>query len=119
MKNGFEELEVWKKAHQLTLDVYKLTDSFPFKERNRLSDQLCRASSSVAANIVEGRGRKTIKEYIQFLYISRGSLEETKYHLLLSKDLGYISIDRYNCFMESCIEIGKMLNGLIKSLEKR
>lgn len=119
MKNGFENLEVWKKSHELTLEIYKLTNSFPKQEQFRLVDQLCRSVSSVPANIVEGRGRYSYKEFIKFLYISRGSLEETKYHLLLSKDLNYINDTQYDDLMNKCIKIGKMLNGLIKQISKQ
>ncbi len=116
MKNGFEDLEVWKKSHELTLEIYKLTDSFPNKEKFRLTNQICRSASSIPANIVEGRGRYSYKEFIKFLYISRGSLEETKYHLILAKDLSYIDDNKYKDLMSRCISIGKMINGLIKSV---
>ncbi len=116
MKNGFEDLRVWQKAHELTLEIYKLTKEFPQEEKFRLTSQICRSASSIPTNIVEGRGRYHKKEFKQFLYISRGSLEETKYHLILAKDLGYIRIDKYNKLMELSIEVGRMLNGLIKSL---
>jgi len=88
----FQKLDVWKKAHQMALKVYKATQAFPREEMYRLTDQLCRAASSVAANIAEGTGRNTLKEYLQFLYTARGSVEETKYHLILSKDLGYLPL---------------------------
>lgn len=116
MKNGFEDLEVWQKSHKLTLEIYKLADKFPNKERFRLTDQLCRAVSSIPSNIVEGRGRYSYKEFVKFLYVARGSLEETKYHLILARDLGYIEETEFNRLIEECINIGKMLNGLIKSI---
>jgi four helix bundle protein len=83
----WSELEVWKQAHALTLEIYKVTSSFPKSEMYGVVDQLRRASSSVAANIVEGQSRNTTKDYVNFLYNSRGSLEETRYFLLLSRDL--------------------------------
>ena len=88
--DSFRELKVWQEAHDLTLRIYNLTKNFPKEERFRLINQLCSSSASVPANIAEGTGRKTLKEYIQFLYNARGSLEETKYHLILAKDLGYL-----------------------------
>lgn len=101
MKNVIEswkDLEVWEKAHQMVLEVYKVTKKFPSVERFRLVDQLCRASVSVPTNIAEGKGRNSLKEYLQFLSIAKGSLEETKYLVLLSKDLGYIDERKYDDF---------------------
>ena len=115
----FTKLDVWRKAHQMTLKIYKATQGFPQKERYRLTDQLCRSASSVPANIAEGTGRNTLKEYVQFLYTARGSVEETKYHLILSKDLGYLLLSGFNDLMEGYNEVGKMLNGLINSLKER
>lgn len=103
----------------MTLKVYKATQAFPQKERYRLTDQLCRSASSVPANIAEGTGRNTLKEYVQFLYTARGSIEETKYHLILAKDLGYLPLSDFNDLMEGYNEVGKMLNGLINSLKER
>jgi len=64
-------------------------------------------------NIAEGSGRKTAKDFLNFLYISRGFLQETKYQLLLSKDLGYINDQVYEELIERCYKIGRLLNGLI------
>ena len=114
----FEDLIVWRKAHELTLDIYKVVNEFPKDEKYRLTNQLCRAVSSVPINICEGTGRKTKKDFIHFLYISRGSLQETKYQLLLAKDLSFINDEVYDSLTEKCFEIGKLLNSLINSLEK-
>jgi four helix bundle protein len=115
--NSFRELKVWQEAHNLTLKIYELTRDFPQEEKFRLINQLCSSSASIPANIAEGTGRKTLKEYVQFLYNARGSLEETKYHLILAKDLGYIPIEEYEILQSRYNETGKMLNGLITSLE--
>lgn len=115
----FTQLDVWQKSHKLVLDIYKTAKEFPDEERFRLTDQLCRSASSVPANIAEGTGRNTLREYIQFLYNARGSLEETKYHLLLAGDLDYISEEDFNELTDSCNTVGKMLNGLISSLKAR
>ena len=72
----WNELKVWQKAHALVLELYKLTATFPKTEIYSLVDQIKRAAYSIAANIAEGQSRNTTKEYIQFLYISRGSLNE-------------------------------------------
>ena len=116
--SGFRDLEVWKKAHRLTLDVYKASERFPKIERYRLVDQLCRSASSVPANIAEGKGRDSHKDLLRFLIIARGSLEETKYHLLLAKDLGYLPQANYDKLLDGCNLVGKMLNGLIGKVRK-
>lgn len=117
-KNSFEKLKVWQLAHEFVLKIYKLTNKFPKTEKFRLTDQLCRSASSVAANIVEGNSRRHSKEYIQFLNTAYASLEETKYHLLLSKDLGYLSDKDYLALLEDAITINKMLNSLRRYLRK-
>jgi len=115
----WQNLEVWKEAHRLTLEVYQLAKGLPPEERFRLSDQMCRSASSVAANIVEGHVRHSRREYIQFLYIARASAEEARYHLLLSKDLGYLKDGRYNELDKAYIQVAKMLNSLISSLKRK
>jgi len=115
-KSKFENLEAWKAAHKLAIMVYKVTKKFPTDEKFRLIDQLCRASSSVAANLAEGSARAYRKEYAQFAYQAKGSLEEAKYHLLLSKDLGYLKDSDYQVLQEQANLAGKLLSGLIKYL---
>lgn len=103
----------------MTLRVYEATQGFPQKERYRLTDQLCRSACSIPANIAEGTGRNTLKEYVQFLCVARGSIAETKYHLILSKDLGYLPSGSFGELVDGYNEVGKMLNGLINSLKER
>ncbi|MEJ2306372.1 MAG: four helix bundle protein [candidate division WOR-3 bacterium] len=114
---SFENLDVWEAAHKLVLEIYKITKKFPEEERFRLIDQLCRSAASVPANIAEGTGRKTLNEYIQYLYNARGSFEETRYHLILARDLNYIDKVEFSALKKQYDSIGKMLNGLIKSLK--
>ena len=109
-------LEVWKIAHQLTLAVNKVTQNFPKTEQFGLMSQVRRSVSSVPRDIIEGQARQNKKEFIQFLYIAKGSLEETNYHLYLSKDLGYITDSDYMFLFELCTRIKMMLYKLIKSL---
>ena len=109
-------LEVWKIAHQLTLAVYNVTQNFPNTEQFGLSSQVRRSVSSVPTNIIEGQARQYKKEFIQFLYIAKRSLDETNYHLYLSKDLGYITETDYSFLFELCTRIKMMLYKLIKSL---
>ena len=116
MTHPWKDLLVWQKAHQLVLEVYKKTCSFPDKERFGLSQQVRRSAASVAANIVEGKSRKTDKEFASFLYNSRGSLEETRYHLLLAKDLEYLNELEYQSIENQAIEVSFLLNKLIGRL---
>ncbi len=114
----WRELKVWKKSHELVLEIYKLTSSFPKTEIYGITSQIRRSASSIPANIVEGQSRNSTKEYLQFLYNARGSLEETRYFLFLSKDLEYIEESEYDDLEQKYGEISKMLNGLIKKLRK-
>ena len=118
MSNNFEDLKVWQKSHDLVLGIYKATKDFPSHEKYRLTDQVCRSASSVAANIVEGNSRKHPKEFLQFINTAYASLEETKYHLLLARDLGYLKPKDYEGLIDKATEINKMLNSLRKYLTR-
>lgn len=118
MINKFDELKILSESHKLVLKIYQITKSFPVEERFRLTDQLCRSSSSVPANIAEGNSRKSKKEFIQFLYQAKGSLSETQYHLLLAKDLMLIKEDIFQELIVSSNQIGRMISGLITYLSK-
>ncbi|GAB6099425.1 four helix bundle protein [Halanaerocella petrolearia] len=111
-----EDLDVFKKSHGLTVDLYKLTNDFPDQEKFGLVDQIRRASSSINANLMEGSHRNTDGEYKQFIGIARGSVGELKYHLLLAKDLNYITKKQYLRFKEKINDISRMLAGLIKAV---
>ena len=114
----WKDLNVWEKSHELVLEIYKLTSSFPKTEIYGVTSQIRRSASSIPANIVEGQSRNSTKEYLQFLYNARGSLEETRYFLFLSNDLNYIKESDYDKLEENCVETSKMLNGLVKKLRK-
>ena len=114
----WRDLKVWERSHELVLEIYKLTSSFPKTEIYGIMSQLRRSASSIPANIAEGQSRNSTKEYLQFLYNARGSLEETRYFLFLSKDLEYIEESEYDDLEQKYGEISKMLNGLIKKLRK-
>lgn len=118
MSDKFEDLKVFDEAHKLTLSVYRVTRNFPKSETYGLTSQIRRSSASVAANIVEGNSRGHKKEFIQFLYLANGSLEETKYHLLLAKDLGYIDSKDYDLIHSQSEMVGKLLKGLINYCRK-
>jgi four helix bundle protein len=113
------DLDVWKISHKLVLMVYEITKKFPKIEVYGLTSQLRRAASSIPANIAEGNGKQYIKEYIQYLYTAKSSLNETRYFLLLSKDLDYVDEEIYNELVDLLDRIEKMLMGLINSLKKK
>lgn len=113
----WKDLEVWKKAHALVLEIYRLTAQFPPQEKFGLVNQLRRSASSIPANIAEGHGKNTTREYASFLYNARGSIEETRYFLLLARDLNYLPREAYQRVEAAYEEVSKMLNGLIKSLK--
>lgn len=111
------KFKVWQESHSLVCQVYEVTKRFPASEVYGLQSQMRRAAVSVPSNIVEGKARNSNKDYLRFLYISRGSLEELKYQTFLSKDLSYISEKEYSQLDQQLALIGKLLNGLIKSLQ--
>lgn len=116
MRGDFKNLLVWQQAHQLTLDVYHLTLNFPPYETQCLSSQIRRAVVSIESNIAEGNGRDTNKDYIRFLYVSRGSIYEVETQLLIAKDLGYISPEEHEIVERRRISVLKLLNLLIKKI---
>ena len=113
---NFKKLNVWLKAHKLVLEVYKATEQFPKAEIFSLISQMKRATISVAANIAEGSKRKSMKDRKHFLMIAETSLEELKYYFLLSYELHYITKENGEILTEKAREIGRMLNGLSKSI---
>lgn len=86
-------LDLWQKAVELVVDVYEVTKKFPSDERFGLTSQIRRASCSIPANIAEGAGRKSDKEFLHFLSNSQGSASEVDTHLFISMKLGYLSHD--------------------------
>lgn len=105
----FEKLQVWQNAKALAVEIYELTEQFPKSEKHSLTDQLRRASLSISANIAEGSTRQHLKEYCRFLNIAFGSAIEVLNHLLIAKDLNYISDEELNSFRN---EIGLITNQL-------
>ncbi|MFH1968389.1 MAG: four helix bundle protein [bacterium] len=114
---SFQDLNIWKEAHSLTLMVYKHTANFPADEKFGMISQLRRASSSIPANIAEGMGRNTTKELLSFTYNARGSLSEVIYHLILSKDLNYISEETFKDLYERYNGLGRGINVFIAKLK--
>lgn len=113
----FTDLKAWSESHQLVLEIYKITKDFAKEEIFGLTNQIRRAAVSITSNIAEGFNRNSIKEKVQFYFISLGSLAELQSQLLIAKDLNYISKDVFKIIAERTILISKLLNGLIKSIK--
>jgi four helix bundle protein len=112
----FKELKVWKKAHKLTLAVYKGTRSFPKEELYGLTSQMRRSCSSIPANIAEGCGRSGDAELGRFLHIAMGSASELQYHVLLARDLSLLDELTHDRLANDVSEVKRMLVSFIKKL---
>ncbi|MCB0190339.1 MAG: four helix bundle protein [Anaerolineae bacterium] len=117
--NSYKELKVWQRTVDLVAEIYRMTRTFPDEERYTLTSQMRRAAISIPSNIAEGWGRGTTKEYVHFLRIARGSLMELETQLIISEKLKYLSADTINLLIKEIQEIGRMLNGLMRSLRHR
>ncbi|HRN49901.1 MAG TPA: four helix bundle protein [Anaerolineales bacterium] len=113
----FRNLQVWQKAHHLVLAVYRITTGLPKHELYGMTSQLRRAASSIPANIAEGCGRSGDAEFARFLLISMGSASELKYHLLLAKDLKYITEADFSELDNLANEVQKMITALHKRIK--
>jgi four helix bundle protein len=113
------ELEVWQKAHELALIVFRMTERFPRADQFGIVSQVRRSCASVPANIAEGFGRGTTKEFLRSLQIALGELEETRYFMLLSRDLGKITAEDFSCITAECDSTGRLINALGRSLRNR
>ncbi len=109
----FQDLIVWQKAHQFVLSIYRFTESFPKNEIYGLTAQLRRAAISIPANIAEGFKKKTKGDKARFMNIAQGSLEESRYYLILAKDLGYGDTLELTSQLE---EVSKMLEAYFSSI---
>ena len=114
----FRNLQVWHKAHQLTLDVYKATARFPKSEIFALVNQMRRCSSSIGSNIAEGCGRRGNAEFHRFLQIASGSASELDYQLLLAHDLHFISDPSYESLHDELLDVRRMLSALIVRVDQ-
>ena len=110
---SFRDLLGWQKAHQFILAVYRLTELFPDREKFGLSHQMRRAAVSIPANIAEGFGKSSQAEKARFLNIAEGSLEECRYYLILTHDLGYGQTDALAATLE---ETSRLLNAYTRAI---
>jgi four helix bundle protein len=113
----FRSLKVWTKGHELTLAVYTATKSFPKDELFGLTSQLRRCSASIPANIAEGCGRGSDSDFGRFLQIAMGSASELEYHLLLSRDLGYVRATDHESLTTAVVEVKRMLATLLRRVK--
>lgn len=112
----FEDLKVWVKAHEVTLAIYQRTRNFHREEIYGLTSQMRRAAASVPANIAEGCGRRSDAELHRFLQIARGSASELEYHLLLARDLHFMSDAEFKRIETNVVEVQRMLTSLVQRL---
>jgi four helix bundle protein len=116
---SYRDLIVWQKSIDLVLEIYGATQSFPKTETYGLVSQLRRAAVSVPSNIAEGHARLSTGEFKQFLGHSRGSLMEIETQVLISQRLGYINAGESSNLLNRATEVGKVLNGLLNSLDRK
>lgn len=115
---SYRELEVWREAVTMAVDCYRLTATFPRHELYGLASQLQRAAVSVPANIAEGHGRWSRKEFVRFLSIAHGSLAELETHLNIATELDYLQPESLAAIWERTARVGRMLHGLRRALER-
>ena len=111
------KLEVWRRGHQLTLDVYEITGAFPREELYGLTSQMRRASAAIPANVAEGCGRGSNADLARFLQMAFGSASELENHLLLARDLSFLQPVEHKRLTGEVVEIQRMLASFIKSLK--
>jgi four helix bundle protein len=116
---AFRNLDVWHKAHQFTLHVYRVTEGFPKIEAFGLAATLRRGSAQIAMKIAEGCGREDSGEFIRCLQQARGLGIEVEYQLLLARDLQFVNPDDYDALQDQLIEVRKMLSGFMKTLQRQ
>lgn len=114
----FEDIEAWKKGRGLAKDIYAVTGKGTFARDYGLRDQIRRAAVSVISNIAEGFSRQTDKEFIQFLYIAKGSASEVQSQLYIALDLCYVSQEEFGNLYKQADEIGRLIFGFIRYLKK-
>lgn len=117
--NNFRKLKIWNKSVDLATVVYDLTKNYPKTEMYGIVSQMRRSVVSISSNIAEGAGRESRKEFKRFLNIAKGSGYELETQLTISKNLVFISQDRFDEIIVSITELHKMILSLIKTLNKK
>jgi len=116
--SSYRKLDVWQRAMDIVVECYKAVKKFPREELYGLTNQLQRAAVSIPANIAEGQGREHRKEFLHHLSIAHGSLAELETHLQIAERLHYLDSDTVQSLLRRSEEIGRMINGLRKSLRQ-
>jgi four helix bundle protein len=112
----YQELIVWQKAMDLVVLTYQTTTSFPREEQFGLTIQLRKAAISIPSNIAEGQGRNTPGDFLHFLAVARGSLQEVETQIIIAERLHYITADKREGFFVLSSEVGRLINGLSNSI---
>lgn len=112
---SFTDLDAWKEAHKLVLEIYKITKFFPKEEMFGLTSQLRRAVVSISSNIAEGFSRQSYKDKLHFYSMALGSLTETQNEILVARDIGYINSEIFHQIAKQTVIVSKLINGLIKA----
>jgi len=115
VSKSFSDLIVWQKAHQFVLKVYTYSQKFPKEEMFGLTSQFRRAAVSIAANISEGFAKRSKADKLRIFNIAQGSLEECRYFIILTRDLGYGENEQLDSLAE---EVSKLLNSYMNAIEK-
>ena len=115
---SFRDLDALKEGHRLVLEIYKMTKSFPKEEMFGLSNQLRRAAVSITSNIAEGFSRKSLKEKMWFYSMAKASNTELQNQLLIARDVGYLSREKFKELEEQSIRVNKLISGLIRYCKK-
>jgi len=115
--NDYRDLVIWQKGLELSLNLYKVTKSFPQEERYGLISQIRKAAVSVPSNIAEGQARYSKKEFVRFLYFAKGSLAELDTQCIMAKELEYITENTYKGLSSKIDELQRMIFSLIRKLE--
>lgn len=118
VSKSFEDLLVWQKAHAFVLDVYRTTKEFPKEELYGLTSQFRNSARSVPSNIAEGYKKRGKADKLRFFNIAQGSLEESRYYVILSRDLGYINQEKYLELLKQVIDISQLLNSYCNAISK-
>lgn len=113
----FTKLKIWQKAHEFTVNLYKMTANFPSEEKFGLTNQIRRASVSIESNLAEGCGRNGDKEFSRFINLAQGSAYEVRCHLFIARDLGYLSVDKFELLHNKIDEISRMMIAFQKKLK--
>ena len=114
-----KDLDVWKKSVSLVTSIYEVTKTFPKDEIYGITNQIRRSAVSIPSNMAEGSARKGEKEFIQFLYISLGSMAELETQLIIANNLKYVNLNDYELMTGRLEEIRKMIIGLIKFVKNK